>query len=173
MRVFKTTYKDRQGRTKEAAAWYVEFRDHLDTVRRFPAFESKAASDEMGRNLEKVVAYHKASGGQTDPALTRFPAGLPMRTREKLVAIGLLAVERVAVGKLLADHLYDFGKALAAKGNTPFHVEVITKRARRVIEGCGFRFYADLSASKVQEFLHQLRQDTEEERGISAQTFNF
>src|SRR5262249_45051238 len=29
------------------------------------------------------------------------------------------------------------------------------------------------SASKVLEFLHRLRQDTEKERGISAQTFNF
>src|SRR6516225_7398947 len=128
MRVFKTTYKDRKGRTKEAAAWYVEFRDHLETVRRLPAFVSKAASEEMGRNLEKLVAYYKASGGQTDPALTRFLTDLPARTREKLVAIGLLAPERVAVSKTLAEHLEDFGRALAAKGNTPFHVEVITKR---------------------------------------------
>jgi integrase len=173
MRVFKTTYKDRKGRTREAAAWYVEFRDHLETVRRLPAFVSKSASEELGRNLEKLVAYHKASGGQTDPALTRFLAGLPARTRAKLVAIGLLAAEHLTVGKLLAEHLDDFGKTLAAKGNTPFHVETVTKRARSVVEGCGFRFYSDLSASKVMEFLHRLRQETEEERGISAQTFNF
>ena len=72
MRVFKTACKDRKGRTKEAAAWYVEFRDHLDTPRQLPAFASKAASEEMGRNLEKLVAYHKASGGQTDPELRGF-----------------------------------------------------------------------------------------------------
>ncbi len=137
MRVFKTTYKDRKGRTKEAAAWYVEFRDHLDTVRRLPAFPSKAASEEMGRNLEKLVAYHKASGGQTDPALTRFLAGLPAKTRERLVVLGLLAPERVAIGKRLADHLDDFGKALTGKGNTPFHVEVITKRAGASSRGAG------------------------------------
>ena len=89
-RVFKTTYKDRKGRTKEAAKWYVEFRDQLDTVRRLPAFTSKAASEEMGRNLVKLVAYHKGSGGQTDPALTRWLTGLPQRTRDKLVRIGLL-----------------------------------------------------------------------------------
>src|SRR6516225_6177041 len=98
MRVFKTTYKDRKGHTKEASAWYVEFRDHLETVRRLPAFTSKAASEEMGRNLEKLVAYHKASGGQTDPALSRWLAGLPQKTREKLVSIGLLDSQRVAVG---------------------------------------------------------------------------
>src|SRR5207244_2182383 len=80
MRVFKTSYRDKKGRTKEAAKWYVEFRDHLEIIRRLPAFASKAASEELGRNLEKLVAFHKASGGQTDPALTRFLAGLAGRT---------------------------------------------------------------------------------------------
>ena len=76
MRVFKTTYKDRKGRRREASKWYVEFRDPLEYTRRLPAFESKAASEELGRNLEKMVAYHKSSGGQMDPALTRFLACL-------------------------------------------------------------------------------------------------
>jgi integrase len=173
MRVFKTTYKDRKGRTKEATNWYVEFRDHLETVRRLPAFMSKAASEELGRNLDKLVAYHKASGGQTDPALTKFLAGLETRIVQKLVAIGLLAPDRIATAKPLTKHLADFSAALEAKGNSPLHVEVITKRARSVVEGCGFRYYSDLSASKVLEYLHQLRQDTPEGRGISAQTFNF
>ena len=162
MRVFKTTYKDRKGRTKEAAAWYVEFRDHLDTVRRLPAFPSKAASEEMGRGLEKLVAYHKASGGQCDPALTRFLAGLPARTREKLVAIGLLARDRVATAKPLADHLADFAAALTAKGDSAFHVEVVSGRARRLlVDSCGFRFHGDISASKVMERLHALRADAD------------
>src|SRR5262245_14303321 len=101
-RIFKTTYKDKSGRTKEAAKWYVEFRDHLETVRRLPAFTSKAASEEMGRNLIKLVAYFKGSGGQVDPSLTAWLTTLPRSAREKLVAIGLLAPERVAVNKTLA-----------------------------------------------------------------------
>jgi hypothetical protein len=157
-RVFKTTYKDRKGRRKEAAAWYVEFRDQLDIVRRLPAFTSKAASEEMGRNLVKLVAYHKASGGQTDPALTRFLTGLPAKLREKLVSIGLLAADRVATAKPLSEHLDDFALALTAKGNSPFHVETVTGRARRVlVDGCGYRFYGDISASRVMQHLHTLR----------------
>ena len=31
-RLFKTTYKDAKGRTREAAKWYVEFKDHLSEV---------------------------------------------------------------------------------------------------------------------------------------------
>jgi hypothetical protein len=117
---------------------------------------SKPASEELGRNLDKLVAYCKASGGQTDPALTRFLAGQETRIIQKLVAIGLLAPDRVATANPLTEHLNDFAGALEAKGNTPFHVEVITKRARSVVGICGFRYYSDLSASKVMEYLHQL-----------------
>src|SRR5258708_7656447 len=58
-RLFKTTYKDRRGRTQEAAKWYIEFRDHLETVRRLPAFTSKTASEAMGRNPGEAGAAGK------------------------------------------------------------------------------------------------------------------
>lgn len=173
MRVFKSTYKNAKGRTCETSKWYVEFRDQRECVRRLPAFTSKAASEELGRNLVKLVAYHIASGGQVDPAMTRWLVGLPTKTRERLVVIGLLAADRVATSKPLSDHLVDFRKALKAKGNTAFHVQVVTARAERIIKDCGFRFYGDISASKVMAFLNDLRSDTEARRGISAQTFNF
>jgi integrase len=173
MRVFKTTYKDRKGTTKTAAAWYVEIRDQLDCPRRLPAFASKAASEELGRNLEKLVAFHKASGGQTDPALTRFLAGLPAKTQDKLVRIGLLARERVATAKPLAGHLDDWTEALNAKGCSQRHVELLVSRARKIVDGCKFKYYGDISASKTQAFLTELRADKIDKRGIGAQTFNF
>src|SRR5688572_30194880 len=173
MRVFRTTFKDRKGRTQEAAKWYLEFKDQLDTVRRLPAFTSKAASEELGRNLDKLVSYHKTSGGQTDPILTKWLTTLDNGIREKLVKIGLLESQRISMGKTLLEHLDDFAKALLAKDCTAGHVEIVKARARRIIKGCKFRFYGDISASKAQDFLNDLRQDTETKRGISAQTFNF
>ncbi len=173
MRVFKTTYRDSKGKTRQAAKWYVEFRDHNETVRRLPAFTSKAASLEMGRNLEKLVGYHRATGGQVDPALVAWLAGLPQRTRDRVVTIGLLSSERVAVSKPISDHLDDFAGALTAKGSTERHVQLVLGRARRIIDSCGFRFYGDISGSKVAAFLNGLRTDTPKRRGISAQTFNF
>ena len=173
MRLFKPTYKDAKGKTREAAKWYCEFRDHRDTIRRLPAFPSKAASGELGRNLVKLVAYHKATGGQLDPALSDWLTELPQRTRDKLVKIGLLDAERVAVSKPLSGHLDDFSDALNAKGCSSRHVALVTGRAKRVIDGCGFGFYGDISASKVMSYLDGLRTDTEDKRGIGAQTFNF
>jgi integrase len=172
-RLYKNSYRDRQGRTKQSAKWYVEFRDHLETVRRMPAFTSKSASEEVGRNLVKLVDYHRGTGGQTDPALSKWLSGLPAKTREHLVAIGLLSADRVAVAKPLAEHLADFEAALLAKGNTAFHAELVASRARKVLAGCGFRSSAEIQASKVMEFLHDLRAGTATKKGISAQTFNF
>src|SRR5215475_148732 len=121
-RGFKTTYKDRKGKTREAGKWYVEFRDHNEQVRRLPAFTSKAASEEMGRNLVKLVDYHKASGGQTDPALSRWLATLPAQTRAKLVSIGLLDAQRVSAGKPIAEHLQDWRQVLSHRNNSAKHV---------------------------------------------------
>src|SRR5215471_17480019 len=102
-RLFKPTYRD----DKEPPR-----------VRRLPAFASRAASEEMGRSLAKLVGYFKGSGGQTDPALTRWLSGLAVRTREKLVNIGLLDRERAGAAKVLSVHIDDWAKALQAKGTS-------------------------------------------------------
>ncbi len=69
MRLFKPKYRDRSGQLITAAKWYVEFRDQRDTTRRLPAFSSKPASEELGKNLDRLVSYYVATAGQTDPAL--------------------------------------------------------------------------------------------------------
>jgi hypothetical protein len=135
MRVFKTTYNDRQGRTRESAKWYVEFRDHNEAVRRLPAFVVKAASEEMGRNLVKLADYHKGTGGQTNPAISRWLTTLPRRTRDKLVIIGLLAAQRVAAGKPLREHLDDCRRALADRNNRAKQVRISFKRVSALLDG--------------------------------------
>ena len=52
---------------------------------------------------------------------------------------------------------------------TAKHVRVVTSRAQRVMDGCGFRFWSDISGSKVMAYLGDLRTS----ENISAQTFNF
>ena len=170
MRVFKTTYRDRQGVTQESSKWYVEFRDHAETIRRLPAFTSKQASEAFGQNLEKLISYHRATGGLTDPVLQQWLSQIPQSTRERLVEIGLLDGERAAVSKPLSKHLDDFAESLKSKGSTARHVELVKSRASKVIEGCGFQHYSSISASKVLSHINCLRQA---KNGISAQTFNF
>jgi integrase len=172
MRVFKTTYRDRKGKQQEAAKWYVEFRDHLERVKRLPAFTDKAQSEAFGRKIERLVDC-RANNEPTDPELSRWVETLPQATREAMARIGLLEASRAAAVKRLSEHLNDFEAAILARGKTAKHAELVTKRARTLFDGCGFKLWSDVQAAKVEANLATLRESTDEETGISAQTSNF
>ena len=104
MRVFKTTYKARDGRTRQARKWYVEVRDHLSTVRRFSAFTDKAQSEALGRQIERLVAF-RIAGEQLDPLAYRWLEQVPESLRDKFVSIGLLESTRAAAGKPLPNRV--------------------------------------------------------------------
>jgi integrase len=177
LRLFRTTYNN-EGKRRFAADWYIEFRDHTGKPRRIPAFSDKGQSAELAHKVQKLVNW-KVNGELPDTALSRWIETVPDKLRDRLARIGLLDSRRVAAGKPLADHLDDWKAALEAKGNTPRHAELVVSRARKAIEGCNFRSWQDISASKVQNYLATLRSDKKDEkgniikRGISAQTFNF
>jgi integrase/recombinase XerD len=69
----------------------------------------------------------------------------------------------------LAEHLNDFEASLRNKGDSEEHVQTTLQRARAVVDGCGFRFIADLSASRVQAFIAELRR----QQDLSIQSCNF
>jgi len=177
MRVFRSTYKDRKGKTITTETWYVEFADHKGDTRRVSGFSSRSSTQELGRKLEQLASYARATGGQIDPNLQGWVTDLPRGLTRRLAEIGLLKADRVSVGKPLKEHVADYGAALLAKGGTGKRVKQVTRRVGRVFEGCGFRYYGDISASRVQSFLNALRKgdeaESEKREVISAQTFNY
>ena len=173
MRLRRRSYRDkRSGRKQECSNWTVVFTDHNGTERECPAFDDRKASSELGRKLDRLVALHVA-GEQSDVGMARWLEGLPTRLQRRLVRLGLIDARKAAGSKLLSNHLTDWKASLLAKGNTEKHTALVVSRARKAIEGCGFLFFSDLSASKVQQYLATMRQDTRDGQGISAQTFNF
>ena len=173
-RLCKGTYNDRQGKKRQGTKWVIEFRDHTDRPRprRLTAFTDQRASHELGKTLVRLVAL-RAAGEGPDRELTERLELMPKRIREKLVEWGLLDSHRLTGSKSLSDHLDDWKAALLAKGNTAEHAGLVVGRVRRVFDCCGFRFWSDISASRVLSHLSELREDTDDRRGISAQTFNF
>jgi len=178
-RLFKPTYRDRHGQRRAAGSWYVEFRDALEIIRRLPAFRSKAASAELGRNLVALVSFHEATGGGVDPALTGWLAGLAERTREKLSEYGLIPAERSGAARLLTEHVADFKAALAARGNSAAYVALVPARVRRLLDGIKAKRFADIRGERVAAWLADQRADQKDadgkvtRRGIAAQTSNF
>ena len=175
MRLYKSTYRDRKGKTNKTSKWYVEFTDHNNDTKRVPAFTSRSASEEFAKNLKKLVAYHQATGGQIDPDLQEWLNQIPASSRKYFLSIGLLNAERVAVSQPLALHVADYAKALKAKANTDKHVNSVTARIERILDRCRFNFWHDIDAATVQTFLSGLRENDEENdvRGMSAQTSNY
>ena len=167
MRLFKASYKDRKGRARKSSKYYVEFKDHLDVIRRLPAFTDEDSSAEFGRKLEKLAAL-RANHLTPDKALGAWIETLSRATLNRLARIGLLERERVASSKRLMEHVEDWRAALTAKRNTAQHVKLVTARAKAVIEGCGFQYHSDVAPARVLGFLAEKRDD-----GLSIQSSNF
>jgi len=136
--------RDRTGRPvyREARKWYIEYRDANDQLRRVPGFADKAATLQKAAELERLVE------------------------REQSGMIDRFAEHRK---RPLLEHLNDWKAALLAKGNTEQHARRQHFRAKQIIEGCRFRAWADLSASRVQTFLAELRG---EPHNLSIETTN-
>ncbi len=169
MRVFRTTYRTRDGQTREASKWYIEVRDHLAIVRRFPAFTDKGQSGALGRQIERLIRY-RAAGEQPDPQLSRWLEQVPESLPRRFVSIGRLDSARASAGKPLSQHVNDFEQALRDKGDTDQQATQVASRVRRIVEGCKFQTWTDIQASRIQRYIAERRQD---EAGISCQTANF
>jgi integrase len=57
----------------------------------------------------------------------------------------------------LAEHLADFRRELLARDNEPRYVADVIGRITSLLDGCGFRFMNDVSASRVTDWLADLR----------------
>ncbi len=168
MRLFKPTYRDKKtGQSRQVKKWWIELRDHLEVVRRFPAFTDKGRSRVFGQQIEKLVSC-RAVGQLPDAELSRWLERLPVRLMDRFVKIGLLDSARAAAGKPLNDHLADFRRSLLDKGNTAMHAQTVSSRAGRVVSACGFRAWSDIQADRVEHYLADLRSG-----GLSVQTSNF
>jgi len=167
MRVFRSTYRDRAGKKCKTSKFYIEFKDHLQLTRRFPALTDKRQSEALGRQFEKLVAA-KMGGDPLSVDLMQWLESIPVKMRERFVKIGVLDPARAAGGKLLSEHIADFGQSLSDKGNTRKQAQTTVSRVRRIVKGCRFTLWTDIVASKVQRCIARMRND-----GLSKKTANY
>jgi integrase len=173
MRILKQLYKDRKsGKWVETTNWYCEIKDHSGAARRFPGYTDRDATESLGKQIKRLIEC-RGSNDPLSPDLSRWLSRIPAKLRQRFAAIGLIDPERAGGGKPLTGHISDFEQALTDKGNTGKHAKLVVARVKRIIDGCKFIVWGDISASRVQRFLSELRTDTTDKRGISNQTFNF
>jgi integrase len=151
--LFKSTtvaYRDRSGKRCHkgdlgarkvkivSKVWYGRYKDAGGKRRTVPLCPDKAASKTM---LAKLVSDAKQKELYPEP---------PVTPEERKV--------REAGVRPLVEHLEDFRRYLAAKGNGPEHVARAHAQALAVLRGCGFTLPGDLQAAPVAEFLAGRRQ---------------
>ena len=55
MRIYKATYKDREGKLRKSAKCYLDFADHNQLRHKIPAFADRRSSECLGRNIEALI----------------------------------------------------------------------------------------------------------------------
>ena len=177
MRIYKPTFKDRQGVTQESAKFYAELRTADGRVLRLPGFASERQTAKLGDRVQDLINC-RASGETLPQDTAKWIETLPRQTTKVLARWGLLQGHTLAAGKPLSEHITDWRADLLARGNTEQHADLSARRVESVAKACGFKFYGDISAAKLQSELANRRKDTPDNkgkliRGLSIQSTNF
>jgi len=161
MSLFKPTYKDKKtGRKKKVSKWWVEVRDHQAIVRRFAAFTDKRQSEVLATKIKQLIACKQNGESPTaEPGLTDWLNVMDENLRDKLIEIGLLNGVKAAMNKPLAALVVEFEQFLLAKERTPKHIKDTRNTLNRIFKDCNFKFWSDISASRVMAYLKTLRND--------------
>src|SRR5579871_926513 len=125
--------KDTPGgvRTKEkAACWYGQYRNADGKVCRVPLAENKEAARQLLAKMVVDAKLGKAGLADTFEAGRKTP---------------------------LVTHLEEFRAALRSRNNSEKHATVTHNRAKAVLDGCKAKFFADVQALRVAEWLAEER----------------
>jgi len=128
-------------RAELSKKWWARYRDENDRLRRVSLSTSKTAAQKMLNDILEQVERRRS--GLDDP--------VSEQSRRPFI-----------------DHLEDFEKHLKAKNNTPKHTRETIRRVKRMRKVKGWEFVHQITASDVENFLVDLR----EEQGRSIQTSN-
>jgi len=162
VRLYKTKYRDKETRQdKTAKNWTIDFVDHLRRRRRWPlGIPNKRACEAIGDKINHLVSL-KMAKLPPDREITEWIESIPSKLRDKLAMIGLISSERAAGGKALSDHVADFERSMRAQESTEKHAQQTVSRVKKILKGCKFQTWSDISATKVESFLKSQRAKSE------------
>ena len=156
MRVFRTSYRDRNGKKCEAEKLYIDITDHNRLRHKIPAFADRRLSEGLGRNIEALVNC-RIAGLEPDSKLNQWIETLPDSLLRKLVSWGLMTGQRAEITKPLTEHIEDYAKVLGAKGFSGDYVVRTKNRLKKIVKDCRFYFFRDITKSVVEIYSGKLK----------------
>ena len=133
---------------KPSKEYYVFFSDHQGHLRHFKAGTDKEAAKSLEAKVKNLVGCRTAGDFPRD--VQQWINDRPNDLKEKFAKWDLVSGCRIAVQKPLKEHLADWQKTQRATGVTEGHVKMLYVRVNRIFDECGFRYWNDISASKLQ-----------------------
>ena len=128
--------------------YYVFFSDHQGRLRHFKAGTDREAAKSIEAKVKNLVGCRTAGDFPRD--IQEWINDRPNDLKEKFAKWDLISGCRVAVTKPLKDHLADWKKVQKASGITDRQAKLVYVRVNRIFDECGFRYWNDISASKLQ-----------------------
>ncbi|MCP4611099.1 MAG: tyrosine-type recombinase/integrase [Planctomycetes bacterium] len=179
MRLFKPKYKSKRGKQKEVKKYWVEVVDSRERafrkVLRFPTSEGEGLAKKLGEKIQDLINH--AAMNELNPDLIGWIEDYaPTKLQERLRGIGLLPKREAEVDKPLLDYLSEFHRAIFEESkDSPLKktttadtsAKTVTARVRKLIEGCGFITWRDVSKEKVNDYIES------RPNGMSQQTAHF
>ncbi len=177
MNVHRINRRGPDGRIRASAKWCVGLRDHRGRSRRVAGYTDKAATEELGNKLVRLVAA-RAARRLLDKDLATWVEAMHPTLRRRLLALDLLDPQAIDAAKPLMRHLADFHQALLDQGRTRDYADLVKARVGHVIAGCRFKLLSDIRPSTAERYLADLRRgaaaspadDEKRRRAISVQT---
>lgn len=152
MRLFKPKYRDKKGRKKQVAKWWIEFKDPNGIVQRWGLSTTNQDVADITRSQLNSLNEWAKKGLSVSDDLVKWVRLQEPKLREKIYDAGLLPVGQTNLTKPLLEHLEDYRNALLINSEDRYVRQTIT-RIRKIIDGCGFKFWADIEGTKINEYI--------------------
>jgi len=168
IRTWRPKFRGKDGRWYEVAKYTVDIVDRRERrfrkVLKFSISESANLSREVGRRIRDLVNY--AAVGQPNPDLvTWFQDHADRKLQQRLADLGLLPRTAPKVVRPLLEYLPEFQRAIFEKSKADKKKKIttvdtsaktMTARVRKIIEGCGFGTWDEVTAERVEQILTQV-----------------
>jgi integrase len=184
MRVFRTWYRDKEGKRRRVPHWWIEFSYHnaagVRKICRIPGFTDKGASNHLGTEVERIVTLREASS-TLDARARQVISTMAPPIRKKLLAIGILDPATVSEQLPLLAHLegeFDANNKLKTPGyihklkadnRSEQYIGQVVSHVKRIVDECNYTFWTDVTATKTEHYLTGLRGG---DQGIKHRTYN-
>ena len=141
-------------RRKDSKNWTADLVDHHSRRWRVSLLRDRTASEQVARDLERLVASY-ASTGRTEPDMLKMLRRLPPDLYRKVQERGLVDVEADGMRLTVEQHLDAWASFLAGAGRTQLQAKQQRMRAATLLDGC--RRLADVVPERIQRRLEDRR----------------